>query len=313
MHLKNLYYTTLQSSLLLGLILMSWLLMPTVTHSARIYFEMQEAVVGTEGPFFVAVLLDTEEVSVNTVSVSVIVPDSLEPVDTRDSNSIISLWISKPDWDSSTRTLRFSGLIPGGFSGPNAQLITIKFIPTGSETTGTFSFNQAETSVLAHSQEAEEVPLRFENVTLPVQPGKENLPVEIVDVDPPERFTPYVVKDVKAFAGKRVVVFSTQDKGSGICCYQVAEKRGKEVSDYTKLSWRDAESPYRLLDQTLKSFVYVKALDKYGNERVIVITPQSTVSGYISVNVVGILIATVIIISGIIYARRFRSKQNAVL
>ena len=292
------------------LFVLLWFL-PTTTFGARIYFEPQEATVGTEGTFFVAVLLDSREDTINALSVSIDVPEEFVPTDTRDGDSIISLWIDKPKWNEETRKLTFSGLIPGGFLGTYAHLLTIELSPTGRPGNSILSFDSEETILLRNSANAEEVTLDLESITLLVIKGKENLPVVIIDTDPPEGFVPFITGYKQAFDGNYVVVFSTQDKKSGICCYFVAEMRGREVHDYTGLTWKEAESPYTLEDQSLRSFVYVKAIDKESNETIAIVSPQSTVSGYVMSHFIGILITiAVVLISTLIYVRRRRHEQN---
>ena len=69
----------------------------------------------------------------------------------------------------------------------------------------------------------------------------------------------------------------TQDKGSGIEKYQVKETKYRI---FTSAKWLDSTSPYILKDQDLRSFVYVKAIDKYGNERIEKILPRNPLSWY---------------------------------
>jgi len=62
-------------------------------------------------------------------------------------------------------------------------------------------------------------------------------------------------------------VFGTQDKGSGIDHYEVAESDNPFVNE-ANLVWRRAESPELLQDQSGRSTVYVKAVDRDGNVRI---------------------------------------------
>ena len=310
MHYKNLPYFILHTSCFILFVIISFSYTNTAL-AARIYFEPQETTVGTVGTFLVAVLLDSTDDTINALSVSINIPEEFVPKDTRNGDSIVSLWIENPMWNKETRKLTFSGLILGGFLGTYAHLITIELSSTGKIGEGTLSFDSEETTILRNSADAEKITLDLESVTLPIIAGKENLSVVIIDTDPPEKFTPFIVAYEQAFDGNYVVVFSTQDKRSGICCYFVAEMRGKEVHDYTGLTWKEAESPYTLNDQSLKGFVYVKAIDKEGNERVAVIVPQSTTPGYINSNVVGILILTAVaLFFAAAYIRKRRHEQN---
>ncbi|OGH83817.1 MAG: hypothetical protein A2261_03705 [Candidatus Magasanikbacteria bacterium RIFOXYA2_FULL_44_8] len=110
--------------------------------------------------------------------------------------------------------------------------------------------------------------------------------VGTIDVDAPESFKPEIAQDPNIFGGKWFLAFATQDKGSGIDHYEIREDLGFRIKNlggiikkflipksYLLNSWQEVESPYVLKDQKLKSWVYIKAIDKAGNERIEVI-PQ---------------------------------------
>ena len=72
------------------------------------------------------------------------------------------------------------------------------------------------------------------------------------------------------------MVFAAQDKGLGIDYYEIAEKRGSNITqNYAELLWQKEESPYLLEDQKLKSYIYVRAVDKAGNARIVYLPPQA--------------------------------------
>ncbi|KPJ56951.1 hypothetical protein AMJ49_03500 [Parcubacteria bacterium DG_74_2] len=73
--------------------------------------------------------------------------------------------------------------------------------------------------------------------------------------------------------GKNYLVFATVDKTSGIEYYRILETRDKQQEN-----WEIGESPYLLKDQTLKSKILVKAVDKAGNERIEEISPPPQIS-----------------------------------
>ena len=78
------------------------------------------------------------------------------------------------------------------------------------------------------------------------------------------------------FEGKWFVVFNTQDKQSGIDHFEVQENRGAKP-DYTK--WKTAVSPYLLEDQDLKSYIFIKAVDKAGNSVLEILPPKYVKKG----------------------------------
>jgi len=69
------------------------------------------------------------------------------------------------------------------------------------------------------------------------------------------------------------LVFATQDKGSGIDGYAIHESPRIKTRISTNELMED-ESPYLLKDQNLRSYIYVKAVDKAGNERIAMLEPR---------------------------------------
>jgi len=100
----------------------------------------------------------------------------------------------------------------------------------------------------------------FTILTEKAEVPKEEWQEELAKDDiPPEPFEIKISQDPNIFGGKYFIVFSTTDKQTGIDHYEVKEG---------KIDWKRAESPYLLEDQSLKSIIKVKAVDKAGNERI---------------------------------------------
>ena len=127
------------------------------------------------------------------------------------------------------------------------------------------------------------------------------------------------------FEGKYFLVFATQDKGSGISHYEAVEFRSRNL-EFKKLlnkalqfitnskfqildSYKTAESPYVLRDQKLRSYIYVKAVDKNGNERIITLTPQNPVFWYRDYIMLGMLLSVVVVTAHLIRRFLWRIKR----
>jgi len=114
---------------------------------------------------------------------------------------------------------------------------------------------------------------------------------------------PNIAKDEALFDGKWFVVFATQDKASGIDHYEIRENRQWTtfedllpfVKYFRRHSWVMAESPHVLRDQELRSFVFLKAVDKAGNERIIQIAPHHPLAWYENYAILVILTGAAII------------------
>ena len=101
----------------------------------------------------------------------------------------------------------------------------------------------------------------------------------MIDATSPEEFKPEIGKASAVFEGKYFLSFVTQDRMSGVAHYEVAELRRTLLGGTEeKKEWKVGESPYLLEDQSLRSVIKVKAVDKAGNERIEEIVPPYKVT-----------------------------------
>jgi len=236
----------------------------------------------------VPIYLDTQFEEINAVEVYVNFSNNLVFRDYLDGNSIITHWIEKPHFQSSDvrrPQIEFSGIIAGGISGSNLNLIELVF---EAKETGIAKIEidkkskvllndglGTKTKLIALSQSFKVLDVqglsRSELALL-----REKL--KIRDSFPPEPFKIYLAKNKEIFNGKYYITFEAKDKQSGIAYYEISEKPINFIflakPDIENLSFKKAESPYVLEDQSLRSYVVVKAVDKAGNERVEILPPQ---------------------------------------
>ena len=242
--------------------------------------------------FQVDVMLNPENQAINAFEARVVFPEELLALEEiRDGDSIVTFWVEKPKEGTATeeglRQVYFSGVIPGGFAGvlspyyEGARAGRVLSLLFTAKEIGSGMIDVKDQMVYLHDGLGTQTP----SFALPLsfKVGREIVvsPIPIVqDEDPPEPFTPEIAQDIDLFEGKYFLVFVAQDKGSGIDHYEIAEKRGVEIKAYEKLRWREVLSPYVLQDQELKSTLYVKAVDRAGNERVAVVPPENELSLY---------------------------------
>jgi hypothetical protein len=210
-------------------------------------------------------LLETAE-SINAISVALPVPLGINVQNISVSNSVINMWVDRPVYDKEAGVIRFSGIIPGGFVG-KGELVSIIY-------EGTTSAPQIPLVELLSNTPS------GEKTVVEVKPFVFNGLINkiIADTESPEHFTILIQHHPLIHGDKWVAIFETQDKGSGIRRYELAEKQGEQVKDTGKLVWKVVESPVILKDQDLKSFVYIKAVDGRGNERIEVLVPTYPVT-----------------------------------
>jgi len=258
-------------------ILLFCIIIPLKTEAVFLYLEPSEEKVQPGQTFIVKIKIDNEEECINTVSVNLNYDKYfLDVVDFFQGESIVTLWLNPPEIDKEKGEISFSGGIPGGYCGkipgdPGETDILGKIIfrvpgmileqeedniaevvfsenseallNDGFGTKADINFKGAELEVLKESYSGPDI-------------WKEEISKDNI---PPEEFEILISNNPEIFGGKYFIIFQTQDKQTGIDYYEVKE------GEYT---WKEAESPYLLEDQDLKSIIKVKAIDRAGNERI---------------------------------------------
>lgn len=249
--------------------------------AAEISFDTKTPEIKVNQLFEVGVFINTDEESINAIEGKIIFPqDLLEVKNVNDGNSIINFWIEKPK-SASEDQIAFSGIVPGGYNDSQGLIFSITFLAK-KEGGGAIEFSGVK--ALRNDGQGTEAPLIISNFRFVIsETAKSAEQIQIIkeDRDPPEDFKPEIVQNPDIFNGEWFLVFATQDKGSGIAYYAIRETRRKiNLKRETDAKWKEAESPYVLKDQGLRSFVYVKAVDKAGNERITVVEPRYPMKWY---------------------------------
>jgi hypothetical protein len=252
-----------------------FLFLPLVAKGAILYFEPSKGEYHLGDTFIVDLRIDTEEECINTVKAIISFPkDLLEAKDFSTGNSILNLWLESPKIDQKEGLISFVGGIPGGFCGPLpgepekpnllGKIIFRVVSRDVSRSLAQIAFRN-DSQVLLNDGFGTPAKLTLKEAIFTILPEKAEVPKEewqeelAKDDIPPEPFEIKISQDPNIFGGKYFIVFSTTDKQTGIDHYEV--KEGKR-------NWKRAESPYLLEDQSLKSIIKVKAVDKAGNERI---------------------------------------------
>jgi len=230
--------------------------------AAELFFDAKAQEVGIGQQFQVDLMLDTEGESINAIEGEIVFPTStLEFQEIRDGASFISFWVKRPFFNGNS--VIFSGILPGGHEGTQGYLFSLVF---RAREVGEATIDAENMRVLRNDPTGSPASVRISSLKLQI---KEQSSVQefIIpeDRESPEFFTPQIAKDPNVFDGKWFLVFATQDKGSGIDHYEVQENKKQKIENR---NWEIADSPYLLKDQELKSYIYVKAIDKKGNERI---------------------------------------------
>ncbi len=287
-----------------------------IANGAELKLNSQAQEIGVGQQFEASLSLDTQNEDINALEGKIIFPAGLlELKEIRDGNSIINFWIERPSVSRQTDAKQeretdaiivFSGITPGGFNGKNGLIFSAIF-ETKSE--GVARFEVGDARVLRNDGTGSAATLVVAPLEMTISKKvSAEIPVipELKDTEPPESFTPEVARDPTVFDGKWFLVFATQDKISGIAGYAVCETKRK-LERETDAKWIEAESPYLLRDQRLRSYIYVKAVDRAGNERIVMLSPR--MAWYQNYLILGILIMIGLIIAAISSRKNLWKKK----
>ena len=266
-------------------------LFPYHLFAAEIFYDADTRKVKANTEFEVGVFLNAESENINAFEGKIIFPhDLLDLKEIRDGNTIVNFWIEKPHKRQETRNkeqgtrnkeqgeILFSGITPGGFQGNNGLLFSAVF-EAKSEGLARFEINDAR--VLRNDGTGSPAALTiapFEMTISSEAPAVTPIVTKVKDTEPPETFRPEIARDESLFGGKWFLVFATQDKASGVDHYEAKESRQRILALFQK--WSRTESLHVLRDQELRSYIFVKAVDKAGNVRIEKILPQNPLGWY---------------------------------
>ena len=254
------------------------LALPLVARAAELYFGSSSNEQGLGNQFAVGVFVDSQQEIVNAFEGQIVFsPEYLDLKDILDGDSMVNFWIERPSVDlecADVCKLKFSGVTPGGYFGDKGHIFSVVF---EAKKIGSADIQIEGGKVLLHDGRGTEAELTVSPIKLEVVEDSATAEFKYpFDSEPPESFIPFVSQDGEIFENKLFLVFATQDKLSGVDYYEVAEKKWKEADNYDELNWKTAVSPYLLKDQNLTSYIYVKAVDKSGNNRIQIISPEKT-------------------------------------
>lgn len=202
--------------------------------------------------------LDTKDEYYNALSGEINIDDRFILKQIVTGGSIISAWIENPS-ETKTNQVKFSGIIAGGFKG-NGTVFKIILIPKES---GDLKIQINNSLIYLNDGEGTEQRVSDRDFNIPVRElyaGETNTLISLTDKIPPEKFEVILTKDKNIGDGKYILIFEATDKGSGVKTYEVLE--GNNL-------FKQAKSPYVLVNQKINERIYVKAIDYSGNERVV--------------------------------------------
>ncbi|OGH93740.1 MAG: hypothetical protein A2538_02570 [Candidatus Magasanikbacteria bacterium RIFOXYD2_FULL_41_14] len=240
--------------------------------AASLYFNSPKTDYKVGEQFTASVLVDSVDEAINAFEGKLVFSDDqLEVKEIFIGNSVINFWIDTPKVGNGE--IQFSGIVPGGFQGDKGLLFSAVFLVNS---IGTGEINFSDYKLLLNDGRGTAALTVVANLKLnilPVAPGTvapEYMPFP--DGTLPEEFTPELTRSSGEFNNQWFLVFATQDKGSGIDYYEVCEGNQDNCEK--------TDSPYILKDQNLVGKIFVKAVDKRGNGRMVVLEPPGGLVWY---------------------------------
>jgi len=278
---------------LLFLFISAVVIAPASAFAVAVYFDPAEKEAHIGDTFVLDVRIDNEDECINVIDLVIEYDNKVvSAVDVGRGDSLITLWVEPPVIDDAAGTVSFSGGIPGGYCGrivgdPGLSNLLAKVVFT----TSGYKLNPSEgdkgivrlsdsSRVLLNDGLGTEVILGTTTAKVTLLERRSFVVNEWIDeigedTSAPETFEVELHQDPAVENGKYFIVFITNDKQSGIDHFEVFESSletpGYEVGTNKPAQWRKIESNeqyYVLRDQTLKSKVIVKAIDKAGNEQI---------------------------------------------
>lgn len=265
---------------------------PRTLAAVTLYFQPSEGEYKFGESFGVDIKIDTGGECINAVETTILFPkEAIRAEDFSKGESILLLWAQEPTISNEKGTIHFAGGIPGGYCGkiqgdPGPSDILGKIIlrvpgfSVGKKIDSAKIEFSSDSQVLLNDGFGTPAKLELKSAEFRIVEGSpsKNEWVELLRSDniPPEPFLITLHSNPTMFDGKFYAVFSTTDKQTGIDRYEAQEL---DLETYfsgedKNIKWRPAAAPYVLEDQTLKSVLRIKAVDKAGNERVVEYVPR---------------------------------------
>lgn len=219
--------------------------------------------------------LDTQNESINTISGNISIPSNyLSSVEVFTGGSIISLWIEDPSQNNKLPII-FSGIIPGGFSDPSGFVLSLVFFIDKKPVDNNLFIDIKTPEVYLNDGKGTKTIIKAVSKSIVFNKSKvQKKDIEVSDVVVPAYLNIEFAQDQNIFDNKYFLVFVAIDKGVGISHYEVFETKKEIIVDEIR-KWHKEDSPYLIKDQSLRSYIYVKAVDKAGNEIVNFVAPQN--------------------------------------
>lgn len=268
---------------------------PFRLQAAELYFKSNVNEVQVGDVIVTNLFINTKGEDINAIEGDLANSENLLLKDIRKGGSIVSFWIIEPTINKEQKHF-FSGVIPGGYQGTEGLIITAVFevIKSGQANVDIENLKVLKNDGFGTTTASLAIPWINSVVEKLDKPKTIDI---IIDNSLPEKFIPTISRSADLFNNQWFVVFSTQDKDSGIDYYVVCE------GDF---DCERASSPYLLKNQKLNKDIIIKAVDKKGNERVAIVA-ASNINNYQKITL--FVIIMLILVGGFVIYKKYHVKR----
>lgn len=261
------------------LLALSAVVLPHSVFASTMYIDTDRSDFFVGDTVLFRVRVDSENKNINVVEGNILLNDSTGAVSLANMNtagSLFSLWPNKPLPSENNTSISFVGGSPRGLIANDAIVFNMAL---KLQKEGQVTLSPRNIEVYLNDGQGTKDKVSVRDFTITVAPGMDGVPVTddlglilAKDKTPPASFEPTLGKDPSLFENRSFLSFFTTDVGSGIAYYEVQEGDGAFVQ---------VESPYVLQDQSLRSLIRVKAVDRAGNEKVVEFKPAPPTTAFV--------------------------------
>lgn len=297
------------------ILLISLYFVPFLTLAAGIYFGIPTEKIYQGDIFMIKVRISNPDKLVNAIEGHLIFDkNKLEVKEITTNDSLLNIWAKYPSFSNTDGKIDFIGGNPKGFQEEDGSILNIFFLAK-EKGIAKLDFQDNTLMFLADGKGTSINPwlksLTLNILEKPKEISSKNELQTFIEKDktPPEPFEITLGKDPSIFNNQYFISFAAVDKESGIDHYEVLEAPYKVFSmKYSEFrgEWERGESPYVLKDQTLKSIIIVKAVDKAGNERIEEYLPSGKLFPYLKLIKIILILIAIGAVWWIIRSRRTR-------
>jgi hypothetical protein len=287
------------------LLTMLLLLIPTFADAqmdAALLIQHVPPTIAQQEQFYVDVAIDPQGNNFNGVEGSITFSsNTLQFVRAETGSSIISTFIDTPTLVSAG-TVRFSGIIIGGFDGLinpfdqshklPGQIVRLVFV---GKKPGNVTIASSNVSIAANDGKGTIENLSDTSAASTVSDQVAPSVYNLADTIAPT-LTASVVSNKNLYNGQYTVIFTATDKQSGIDHVELKEGSGP---------WVTVQSPYLLHDQSRRAILSLRAYDVAGNDTTI------TIPSAANTNSSAAAIMLVLVVALIVYAIYEKTSQRA--